>query len=236
MKKNQEYNYKHMSASHYSRVFDRFDGPKIGEPAPDFKAYTLKGKPVHLSDYLGETVILETGSITCPVSVGNTKSMQDLMARYPKMVFLLLYVREAHPGQNIPAHDSLENKIHCAQRLKDEENENRIIVVDNLEGDAHKAYGLFPNMVYVIGKKGYVTYRAQSNNSDRLDEILRSIHDGETVKFKESYAFPSKHAGPRILKRAGSRATIDLLLTAPRLLFLLLKLQIKNYSRRTLKK
>ncbi len=233
MKKNQEYNYQHMSTSRYSLAFDRFDGPKIGELAPDFIAYTLEGKTVHLSDYLGKTVILETGSLTCPVTIGNTKSMQDLMARYKEMVFLLLYVREAHPGQNIPAHDSLANKIHCAQRLKEEENENRIIAVDNLEGDAHNAYGLLPDMVYVINKKGYVIYRAQWNNPDRLDEVLRSIHDGKAVQFKEWDEFPSvKTVGFRVLKRAGSRAIIDILLTAPRLLLMRLKLQTKNYFKR----
>lgn len=233
MKKNQEYNYRHMSTGRYSLAFDRFDGPKIGELAPDFTAYTLEDKTVRLSDYLGKTVILETGSITCPATIGNTKSMQDLMAQYKEMVFLLLYVREAHPGQNIPAHDSLENKIHCAQRLKKEENENRIIVVDNLEGDAHKAYGLLPDMVYVISKKGYVIYRAKWNNSDRLDEVLHSIHKGKTIQFKESYEFPSaKSAGFRVLKRAGSRAIIDMLLTAPRLLLMHLRLKIKNYFKR----
>ncbi len=118
MKKNQEYNYQHMSTGRYSRAFDRFDGPKIGELAPDFSAHTLEDKTVHLSNYLGKTIILETGSITCPATIVNTNSMQDLMARYKEMVFLLLYVREAHPGQNIPAHDSLEKKIACAQRLR----------------------------------------------------------------------------------------------------------------------
>jgi len=237
MKKNQEYNYQHMSTGRYALAFDRFDGPKIGELAPDFTASTLEGKTVRLSDYLGKAVILETGSITCPATIGNTKSMQDLMARYPEMVFLLLYVREAHPGENIPAHDSLENKIHCAQRLKEEENENRIIVVDNLEGDAHKAYGLLPDMVYVIDKKGYVIYRAQWNNPDRLDEILCSIHEEKTVQFKESYEFPPvKNVGFRALKRAGSRAIIDVLLTAPRGLLLRFKLQIKDHFKRILKK
>jgi len=245
MKKNQEYNYQHMSTSRYSLAFDRFDGPRIGELAPDFTVYTLEGKIVRLRDYLEKTVILETGSITCPATIGNTKSMQDLMARYSEMVFLLLYVREAHPGQNIPAHDSLENKIHSAQRLKDEENENRIIIVDNLEGDAHKAYGLLPDMVYVIDKNGYVIYRAQWNNPDRLDEVLRSIHEGKTAQFEESYEFPSvknvgfrafKNTMFRTIKRAGPRAITDMLLTMPSLLLMRLRLQIKKYSKRTSKK
>ncbi len=96
-------------------------------------------------------------------------------------------------------------------------------------------------MVYVIDKKGYVIYRAEWNNPDRLDKVLRSIHEGKTAQFKESYEFPSAKNVKfrtliRTLKRAGSRAIIDGLLTAPRLLLMRLKLQAKIIFKRIVKR
>jgi len=46
-----------------ARAFAQDNGPKVGEPAPDF---TLKGstkdgllpKPIHLADFRGQTVVL----------------------------------------------------------------------------------------------------------------------------------------------------------------------------------
>lgn len=75
-----EYNYQHFDPKDYD--FIHFKGPKAGEKYVDFKATTLEGKIVSLSDYLDKPIVLDTGSITCP--------MYALQVEYPNVHFLLL--------------------------------------------------------------------------------------------------------------------------------------------------
>lgn len=208
------YNYPHFARDEYD--LENFSGPKVGEKAPDFEATGLNGKPVHLSDFQEKIRVLESGSITCPATVGTTKTMQELVKKYPDITFLLLYVREAHPGEKIPPHSSFKNKLNCAQRFKEEEHDNRLILVDDLEGTVHKQYGLFPNFAYVIDKEGYVAYRTPWNVPERLDEALSSIQKGKIVRFPEKYYLPPyKNVEFRALPRAGWRAILDVILNIP---------------------
>ncbi|HEY2330145.1 MAG TPA: redoxin domain-containing protein [Verrucomicrobiae bacterium] len=39
---------------------------EIGKPAPDFTGTDINGKPVHLSDYKGKIVVLESYNVQCP--------------------------------------------------------------------------------------------------------------------------------------------------------------------------
>ena len=212
--KTSDYNYKHFGFWHYS--LEHFDGPKIGAMAPDFTATTLDNKTMRLSDFRGKIVVLESASITCPATIGTTNDMQQLVRQYPDIAFLLLYVREAHPGERIAAHTSFDKKLSCAKRFREEEHDNRIIVVDDLEGTVHKQYGLFPNFVYVIGSDGYVAWRTPWNVTKRLNEVLASIHKNPHARFSEEYLLPEiKNQGFRALPRAGWRAILDLIPNIP---------------------
>jgi len=212
--KTNDYNYKHFGYKHYS--LEHFDGPKIGAMAPDFTATTLDNKTMRLSDFRGKIVVLESASITCPATIGTTNDMQQLVRKYPDIAFLLLYVREAHPGERIAAHASFDEKLSCAKRFHEEEHDNRIIVVDDLEGVVHKQYGLFPNFVYVIDPDGYVAWRTPWNVTKRLNEVLASIHKNSHARFSEEYLLPDiKNVGFRALPRAGWRAILDLIFNIP---------------------
>jgi len=208
------YNYPHFGRKEYN--LEQFSGPRIGEKAPNFEATALNGKQVHLNDFQGRTVVLESGSITCPATAGTTPSMQELVEKYHDIAFLLLYVREAHPGKKIPEHSSFEGKVACAQRFQKEEHDNRLILVDDLEGTIHKQYGLLPNFVYVIDKKGDVAFRMPWNIPDKLDEVLNAVQEGKTVRFPEKYYLPPyKNVGFRALPRAGWRAILDVVINIP---------------------
>jgi hypothetical protein len=59
------------------------DEPQIGLPAPDFTAQDSQGKVRHLSDFRGETVVLEWTNADCPYTrkhytSGNMQSIQSL--------------------------------------------------------------------------------------------------------------------------------------------------------------
>jgi len=224
-----DYNYKHFGFWHYS--LENFDGPKIGAMAPDFTATMLDNKTTRLSDFRGKIVVLESASITCPATIGTTNDMQRLVRQYSDVTFLLLYVREAHPGERITAHTSFDEKLSCAKRFQEEEHDNRRIVVDDLEGTAHKQYGLFPNFVYVIDPEGYIEWRTPWNVTKRLNEVLASIHKNPHVRFPEEYLLPYiKNVGFRALKRAGWRTILDLIPNIP--YFIWIRHRLKKIGRR----
>jgi hypothetical protein len=75
-----QYNYEHFSLQ--QRTLHVLGGVQIGEPAPDFTT--------RLSDFRGKTVVLETGSASCPMYVKNIEPMNALAYRFPKVEFLLL--------------------------------------------------------------------------------------------------------------------------------------------------
>ncbi|MFK7839999.1 MAG: deiodinase-like protein [Bdellovibrionales bacterium] len=97
-----DYNYDSFSPDNYN--LQSADGPEIGQKAPDFKLETYDGQKRQLLDFDGEYLVLELGSMTCPLFLTRQDSMQKIAQDYPQVSSVVLYVREAHPGASIPAH------------------------------------------------------------------------------------------------------------------------------------
>jgi len=148
MSKSTPYNFQHFKISHFD--FENFQGPKEGGPALNFKALTIDGTSVQLSDYFDQLVILSFGSYSCPHFAGHIEEMNELKMKYPQAHFLVLYTRETHPGGRVPVHHSMQEKLKMAKKTQQELKDQRRILVDDLEGSAHKKYGALPNAVYVI--------------------------------------------------------------------------------------
>ena len=85
---------------------------------------------------------------------------------------VFFYTREAHPGDTYPAHRSLEQKLAHARSFRDLFGIARPILVDDLAGTGHRAYGLLPNMVYVIGRGGRVLFRADWTDAATIRHAL----------------------------------------------------------------
>jgi len=66
--------------------------------------------------------------------------------------FIFVYTREAHPGENFPAHQTLEQKLDHARSLQTVLDVQRTILVDDVAGTGHELYGTLPNMTYVIDR------------------------------------------------------------------------------------
>src|SRR5689334_11080992 len=113
------YNYEHFSREIFHDLAQTsFTGPAPGERAPDFKATTLDGDSVRLRDFAGKkNVLLIFGSATCPMTAGSIAGLNELYDRLrgDHLEFLFVYVREAHPGEIIPAHRSMREKIEAAR-------------------------------------------------------------------------------------------------------------------------
>jgi len=152
------YNTKRFRVLDYN--FDSFVGPAAGERFKDFPFTDLdSGKQVKLSDFLGKWVVLETGSSTCSMYTKNIPDMKEVEAEFPDVQFLLAYVREAHPGERLGEHQSMDEKLAAARLVKPRYGEHRKVLVDNIEGSFHRAYGAMPNVTYIIRPDGTIHYR-----------------------------------------------------------------------------
>lgn len=178
------YNYKYFDSSVYGLEPFVSGSPRVNECAKDFTALGLDGIPIKLSDFKGKRIILETGSLTCPMFGGNIEGMNKLAKQFSDehTVFLILYTREAHPGGKTSAHQSQEDKIGVAKRAAELTHPNRIFLVDDVKGTIHREWGEFPNSLWLINEAGKVTFRSDWNNWEMLEHILEAPNVESFVK------------------------------------------------------
>lgn len=90
---------------------------------------------------------------------------------------VFLYTREAHPGEHYRHHTSMDDKRRNAQAFKTEFNVRRPILLDDLDGTAHRAFGMLPNMSWIIGSGGLVHYKAAWTDPTDIEDVLRYTLD-----------------------------------------------------------
>jgi len=153
-------------------------GPKPGERAPEFEGRTLDGDKVRLRDLRGNSnLVLTFGSATCPFTASSIQGINDLYKKYEDedVEFLFVYVRESHPGERMPAHRSMEDKIRAAESFRNEEDLDLPIMADELDGSIHRKYGQLPNSTYLIDKSGRVAFRSLWTRPKVIDRALREL-------------------------------------------------------------
>ena len=223
-----EYNYAHFGYGSYSRGKERRVAP--GEEALDETLYDLAGNSVQLSDLWKERpIVVEFGSITCPVFTSKIPPMEILAREYSgRADFYVVYVREVHPGQNYPAHESFAQKLSHVADLRLLEGVDRTILVDGLDGTMHRDYGALPNSTYIIGKDGSISYRADWTDPEQLKSQLDRVlnQDGfaahvSPMDVVDNFARPTRDLMVEIywgLSRSGFAAVSDYLVAFPRML------------------
>ena len=85
---------------------------------------------------------------------------------------VFLYTREAHPGEHYRHHTSMEDKRRNARAFRTEFDVTRPILLDDLEGTAHHAYGMLPNMSWIIGPAGMIHYKAAWTDPTDVEDTL----------------------------------------------------------------
>lgn len=212
-----EYNYSDFSSDEYN--LNDFHGPSAGEKAPDFDVIDVTNEPRKILEFSGPFLVLELGSITCPLFQSRRSGMERLKAEFPECSHAVLYVREAHPGQSISAHKSLSDKVDTACVLRDADKESRDILIDDLAGTAHRAYGGYPNAVFIINQSGCVVYRSAWNNVVATRRALKRALAGKPVR-SEGLFFPAKPpVALHTLRQAGPGAGMDFLKSLPTLVW-----------------
>ena len=209
------YNYTSFDTSVYGLEPFATGSPRIGECATDFEAVSLDGARVRLSDFRGKNIVLETGSLTCPMFGKNIPGMNEIATEFgaDDTVFLILYTREAHPGGKTPAHGSNADKFAAAAKAAELVSDKRIILVDDVHGTVHRNWGEFPNSLWLINPDGRVMFRSDWNNTDILRQVLSSSNVKSTLRTLSEHNMPdmSRPLGPMIwmLKKAGWKAVWD---------------------------
>lgn len=82
----------------------------------------------------------------------------EYVAKHVRSVFV--YVREAHPGEFYPHHDSFERKVAHAREFRRVFEVRRPILVDDMVGTAHRGFGGMPNMTYVLDVAHRIVFRS----------------------------------------------------------------------------
>jgi hypothetical protein len=84
----------------------------------------------------------------------------------------------------VGAHESLEAKLTTARLLRDVTEIRRQILVDDVEGTAHRAYGLLPNVNWVIGRGGLIVYKSDWTSAANVDAFMHRYESGATAGWK----------------------------------------------------
>jgi peroxiredoxin len=196
---------------------------RVGVAAPEFEALRLDGSAMRLSDFRGgRHVVMMAGAVTSPMCAFEAPAFNQLQKDFAgrDVAFFLLYTRESHPAENYPAHRSLEQKMACARDLQRLERVEFPIIVDHLDGRIHRAYGVWPNALFVIHKDGRLMFRSNMANHGELRQYLQDLMaaedaaaEGKVLHLQYSERVVPHEADQvthrRVYERAGAKAFED---------------------------
>lgn len=150
------------------------EGPKVDEPAPDFRLTTHDGsRTIRLSEKLGsKPIVLVFGNFTCGPFRSMFPMVDELAQRYQdEAVFLAVYVREAHPsdgwhmesntkvGVKVAQPQTFAERVSVAQQCNAKLKYSMPLLVDEIHDPVGNAYSGMPARLYVIDPDGKVAYK-----------------------------------------------------------------------------
>lgn len=218
----------------------RFDHPTIsavlqdmyipkGDPGPGdrvepFDLPTTDGGRVSTADLEedGRPVLLVFGSQTCPVTESAADGLKALHSAYGAEVrFVMVNVREAHPGLSIRQPHSALDKLRNARDLKRRHHLPFEVAIDDLDGTLHRALGPRPNSAFLIDRTGTIRFRAHwANQTEAIEEALGAIVSGQAPprpavsRTLQAIARTIGYMDP-VLDAAGEGARLDTWKVAP---------------------
>jgi hypothetical protein len=158
------------------------DDPGPGDQVPTFDLPKVGGGRVSSRDLTtAGPSLLVFGSSTCPVTDNAAPGLNDLYHRYGHRVrFVMVNVREAHPGATFQQPQTLPAKVAAAERLRDLHGFAFDVAADDVDGTLHRALSPKPNSAYLVGTDGRIHFRAQwANDTSALAAALEAIVAGK---------------------------------------------------------
>ncbi len=191
---------------------------KPGEPFPLFELITTDGERLVNSDLFGDKPVLFIfGSMTCPMTSSAAPSVQALFDQFGDRVnFVMLYVREAHPGEKITQSESIDEKLEIARALKKFYGIDWTVAADTIDGDLHRALDPKPNSAFLMDSNGTIAFRSLwAADYAALRQALDAVTAGRTPGRNQSTAMivPVTRAMGHVqavMERGGPQAVRDL--------------------------
>ncbi len=195
---------------------------RTGDIIRDLAVMTDKGEKTSLHRFAdNKLMLLVAVSITCPMTISCLPFLRELQQTYDKKInIVLIYVREAHPGENYPQPKTLEEKRSYALKFKKAYRVDFPIIIDELNGVQHQSLDTKPNSLHLIAPDGKVLFQSlwASDGSvinainQALDHvpIRRPVSQRMLIPFLRSTGYMHD-----TLKLAGKRAYRELMVGAP---------------------
>lgn len=195
-------------------------GDRVGE----FDLPTTAGGRFRSADLKagGRPVLLVFGSRTCPVTESAADGLKRLHAAHGNQFrFVMVKVREAHPGESIAQPQTPAEKVRHAVDLAVHHDLPFEVAVDDIDGTLHRTLGSRPSSAYVIDLSGTILFRAQwANETEAIGEALAAIAAGRAppkpavTRTLQALAQALGYARP-VLDAAGKGARLDTWKVAP---------------------
>jgi len=214
--------------------------PGTGSQVPKFELQTLDGG-TFTSDDLKETgpALLVFGSLTCPMTDSSAPGINELYRQFGDRVrFVLVAVREAHPGSAAPQPQTMDEKIKHAEMLRALHEHQFEVAVDDIDGTLHRALSPMPNSAYIIDREGTIIFRAHwASETGGLAKALAAVADGKAPGRSGSDGTMGAMLRmfrylPAVLDRAGKGAWRDLWRAMPPMAMTGSALKIMGVGRR----
>ncbi len=110
------------------------------------------------------------------MAIGSVEPLKRLHAQWADEIHVVdVLVRQAHPGPAEPPYASAEQKMADAERYQRSEQIPWPVLVDDVEGTVHRAYGALANPSYLIGTDGLVSFYAPVTGAPRLHRALQEL-------------------------------------------------------------
>ncbi len=214
-----DYRYKRFTTSLLFRDLRfRKDAAAPGNTVPEFELISTDGSRLVNDDVFGEKpVIFIFGSMTCPMTASAAPTVQELYDEFGDRVnFIMMYVREAHPGEHFAQSETIEEKLGYARALKDFYGIQWTVAADNIDGDLHRALDPKPNSAFLVDKDGTILFRSLwASDYCALRRALVAAANGRVPEIQQSVRMigpVSRAMGhvQEVMVRGGPQAVRDL--------------------------
>ena len=194
---------------------------RAGDRIPDAALLTPEGVAVSLRELgAGRPIVLVTGSTSCPLTVSSLPDLNRLEERYGDRVqFLLLQVRQAHPGAELSQPRTQQEKLDHAQLMRDVLGVRWPVLVDDIDGSLHRMLDTMPNSLHIVAASGEILYRTLAAGDAGVEDAIASVAAGDRPRKEQSQSMlPMLESAGFIhdtLVRAGKGAYTDVIKSAP---------------------
>jgi hypothetical protein len=84
-------------------------------------------------------------------------------------------IRQAHPGPGVRAYHTFEQKLRDAERYRHDEGIPWPILVDDLAGSVHRAYGELADPTYLIDVDGKIAFYDMWTHAPTLHQAIEAL-------------------------------------------------------------